>query len=402
MSLNDAAHIYYRLRQNLEQGIPDGKVYLCSREKTMADIDSYIRKSKSLSGAQDLLRHFDPDHPSRQVTWDGPTTRDPEPSTSYALLDPPSVQMDELVLSYERPDSNARGADSEVPEYLAPSEMLSFNVPNTSAPHTPLTLEAQRTHEGVDGIMSQALLIASSLTKARRNWTVSSLVSEPSSDIMQPDPDLLWQSVDMLAWLQVSLNVILLALEYFSHTSWWTLTTVRHDMWARVIISLKLAHTFLEDHPFSIHFWSLVLQKRGVSAVDGFRMERDVLAHTEFSALPAHADWELVSYQALGAARAHLQNIDTAMQASNDNHLIPPGLPPSSRQDSAGLWEVHKGEICVLYRDEKRPLRQVMDIMKQRGFVASERAYRQKLSQWSVYKNGPSFPGTGVIRDGAG
>lgn len=42
-----------------------------------------------------------------------------------------------------------------------------------------------------------------------------------------------------------------------------------------------------------------------------------------------------------------------------------------SQQHSAQVWESHKAEIRRLYLDENRPLKEVMAIMRQKGFRAT-------------------------------
>lgn len=42
-----------------------------------------------------------------------------------------------------------------------------------------------------------------------------------------------------------------------------------------------------------------------------------------------------------------------------------------SQQHSAQVWEIHKAEIRRLYLEENRPLKEVMTIMRQKGFRAT-------------------------------
>lgn len=42
-----------------------------------------------------------------------------------------------------------------------------------------------------------------------------------------------------------------------------------------------------------------------------------------------------------------------------------------SQQHSAQVWETHKAEIRRLYLEENRPLKEVMSIMRQKGFRAT-------------------------------
>lgn len=51
-------------------------------------------------------------------------------------------------------------------------------------------------------------------------------------------------------------------------------------------------------------------------------------------------------------------------------------------------WDYHKAEIERLYMVERRPLKDVRNILKtQFAFDASVRAYRMKLDEWRLWKN---------------
>ncbi|KAL7624905.1 hypothetical protein AAE478_004119 [Parahypoxylon ruwenzoriense] len=58
-----------------------------------------------------------------------------------------------------------------------------------------------------------------------------------------------------------------------------------------------------------------------------------------------------------------------------------------SQQHSAQVWESHKAEIRRLYLDENRPLKEVMAIMRQKGFRATVRMYKSRFDKWGFSKN---------------
>ncbi|KAI0139619.1 hypothetical protein F4776DRAFT_597132 [Hypoxylon sp. NC0597] len=58
-----------------------------------------------------------------------------------------------------------------------------------------------------------------------------------------------------------------------------------------------------------------------------------------------------------------------------------------SQQHSAQVWESHKEEIRRLYLDENRPLKEVMAIMRQKGFRATVRMYKSRFDKWGFSKN---------------
>ncbi|KAI2643411.1 hypothetical protein GGS21DRAFT_536830 [Xylaria nigripes] len=58
-----------------------------------------------------------------------------------------------------------------------------------------------------------------------------------------------------------------------------------------------------------------------------------------------------------------------------------------SQQHTAQVWESHKETIRRLYLDENRPLKEVMAIMRQRGFRATVRMYKSRFDKWGFSKN---------------
>ncbi|CAJ2508282.1 Uu.00g094680.m01.CDS01 [Anthostomella pinea] len=58
-----------------------------------------------------------------------------------------------------------------------------------------------------------------------------------------------------------------------------------------------------------------------------------------------------------------------------------------SQQHSTQVWESHKEEIRRLYIDENRPLKEVMAIMRQKGFRATVRMYKSRFDKWGFSKN---------------
>ncbi|TGJ81283.1 hypothetical protein E0Z10_g7487 [Xylaria hypoxylon] len=58
-----------------------------------------------------------------------------------------------------------------------------------------------------------------------------------------------------------------------------------------------------------------------------------------------------------------------------------------SQQHTTQVWESHKSEIRRLYLDENRPLKEVMTMMRQRGFRATVRMYKSRFDKWGFSKN---------------
>ncbi|KAI0400615.1 hypothetical protein F4802DRAFT_479085 [Xylaria palmicola] len=58
-----------------------------------------------------------------------------------------------------------------------------------------------------------------------------------------------------------------------------------------------------------------------------------------------------------------------------------------SQQHTSQVWETHKEEIRRLYLDENRPLKEVMAVMRQRGFRATVRMYKSRFDKWGFSKN---------------
>ncbi|KAI0150252.1 hypothetical protein GGR57DRAFT_493287 [Xylariaceae sp. FL1272] len=58
-----------------------------------------------------------------------------------------------------------------------------------------------------------------------------------------------------------------------------------------------------------------------------------------------------------------------------------------SQQHTSQVWETHKEDIRRLYLEENRPLKEVMAIMRQRGFRATVRMYKSRFDKWGFSKN---------------
>ncbi|RMZ78324.1 hypothetical protein DV738_g3955, partial [Chaetothyriales sp. CBS 135597] len=86
-----------------------------------------------------------------------------------------------------------------------------------------------------------------------------------------------------------------------------------------------------------------------------------------------------------------LESMDSTDRLSL-SHIAPQPLIPSGRDASRTTegpkqaeWEAHKEEIRVLY--QHYPLKQVKQILEERGFVATQRMFKSRLSQWGCVKN---------------
>ncbi|KAK6082527.1 hypothetical protein SCUP234_00545 [Seiridium cupressi] len=69
-------------------------------------------------------------------------------------------------------------------------------------------------------------------------------------------------------------------------------------------------------------------------------------------------------------------------------HAVTLAAPAKFRgQHPPGLWETLKQEIRHMYIDEELPLKEVREIMMQKGFVATEKMYKDKFAKWGFNKN---------------
>ncbi|KAH7419376.1 hypothetical protein BKA64DRAFT_737571 [Cadophora sp. MPI-SDFR-AT-0126] len=65
---------------------------------------------------------------------------------------------------------------------------------------------------------------------------------------------------------------------------------------------------------------------------------------------------------------------------------------------SKAQWEFHRAQITRLYRDEDLKLKEVMTIMKQEGFVATERMYKDRMKKWGLAKNIKEHEAIAILR----
>ncbi|PVH89553.1 hypothetical protein DL98DRAFT_647299 [Cadophora sp. DSE1049] len=65
---------------------------------------------------------------------------------------------------------------------------------------------------------------------------------------------------------------------------------------------------------------------------------------------------------------------------------------------SKAQWECHRSQIIRLYRDENLKLKEVMVIMKQEGFVATGRMYKDRMKKWGLAKNIKEHEAIAILR----
>ncbi|KAH6705257.1 hypothetical protein BKA61DRAFT_698849 [Leptodontidium sp. MPI-SDFR-AT-0119] len=61
-------------------------------------------------------------------------------------------------------------------------------------------------------------------------------------------------------------------------------------------------------------------------------------------------------------------------------------------------WEFHRPQITRLYKDEHLKLNEVMAIMKQDGFIATERMYKDRMKKWGLAKNIKEHEAIAILR----
>ncbi|KAI8623422.1 hypothetical protein F5Y19DRAFT_468509 [Xylariaceae sp. FL1651] len=89
--------------------------------------------------------------------------------------------------------------------------------------------------------------------------------------------------------------------------------------------------------------------------------------------------------------RSPVPGRDSASSSSSGSEQMPTDTQRGNRRrksHSPEAWEAVKSEIARLYLDEGRRLKDVMAIMEERrGFWASLKMYKTKLTQWKFFKN---------------
>ncbi|KAI0119926.1 hypothetical protein GGR51DRAFT_1967 [Nemania sp. FL0031] len=86
----------------------------------------------------------------------------------------------------------------------------------------------------------------------------------------------------------------------------------------------------------------------------------------------------------------HSHELEPAQPSPNQMQTVfssQTGESYRSQQHTAQVWESHKEDIRRLYLDENRPLKEVMAIMRQRGFRATVRMYKSRFDKWGFSKN---------------
>ncbi|KAL2756947.1 hypothetical protein ACRALDRAFT_1080999 [Sodiomyces alcalophilus JCM 7366] len=164
-----------------------------------------------------------------------------------------------------------------------------------------------------------------------------------------------------------------------------------------------MGNGLMSTSPNSIDHWthgaaaphtpSFTLDEEYAKAEGGVQ-RTNVSCPTTFTSVPSPASHFLVgTTQPVDVPSAHTaQTIPSPSGASNPRPRHLSKSRTESRQPRKYLppdkWETYKYVIRQLYLDEGKPLKEVMQIMKEcHGFEASAKMYKTRFSQWGFAKN---------------
>ncbi|OCT45945.1 hypothetical protein CLCR_00425 [Cladophialophora carrionii] len=195
------------------------------------------------------------------------------------------------------------------------------------------------------------------------------LVAQPTLQECRtlPDAYVLSKCVDILAWTQISNQIVSLAVIYLLRALLHTSGTF-HSVWTIWIACVRFAQIHLEDESSEIHVWQQVLRGMGESIRELTQAEILLLTCSGLSFVVGPDEWDVSTQRLERVCGSCIQRLDTLL--SN----VTPSLDTISR------WEQHKVEIGQLYQHHS--LEEVVRLMKERHHFAP----RQRIAEWGFKK----------------
>jgi hypothetical protein len=136
--------------------------------------------------------------------------------------------------------------------------------------------------------------------------TLSAMIQQrPLGDFSEVRPDALQQQatldmnvfttiVDLLGWLQLDRQVILLAAVYLVRFDASTTFPKSHNVWQQLLVALKFAQIHLHDEPYSGPTWTHAVPQLANSSIGQGTLEMDVLSDEHIRLHVDQTNWKFL------------------------------------------------------------------------------------------------------------
>jgi hypothetical protein len=194
-----------------------------------------------------------------------------------------------------------------------------------------------------------------------------------------PEADVLSKCIDLLAWTQISNQIVSLAVIYL-------LRALLHisgkycSIWAIWIACVRIAQILLEDESFGIHVWKQALPAVGEPTRELAQAEILLLTCSDLSFVVEPREWEVLTQRLEHVSGSCVQRLET---------LLSNAVPSS---ETMSRWEQHRAEIGRLYQNHS--LEEVVRLMKERHNFAPRYVRLDGLDEYTLADQETAFVAT--------
>ncbi|KIW71937.1 hypothetical protein PV04_00163 [Phialophora macrospora] len=255
-----------------------------------------------------------------------------------------------------------------------------FSLPSSPTPEcppapVPAPIRTDRPDSARSAILQHAFLPAVLISEHLRGtspglWMTAQPMLEECRTL--PDADVLSKCIDLLAWTQISNQIISLAVIYLLRALL-HLSGECRSIWAIWIACIRIAQILLEDGSFEIHVWQQALPAVGEPTIELAQAEILLLTCSDLSFVVEPREWDVLTQRLEHVSGSCVQRLETLLSNAVRS------------SETMSRWEQHKAEIGQLYQHHS--LEEVVRLMKERHqFAPSIRGYRQRIAEWGFKK----------------
>ena len=237
----------------------------------------------------------------------------PTPTTTLTIVTSPPPQLDqpshfERKLPAPLLSGITPGPFAESPE----PHLIGIPIPSSFRRSLPLQLEGMKRHPypQAPGIrtrtlqepmrtdtMQQALLLALLLSAMIQQRPLGDLADVRMDALERQatlDMNILTPIVDLLGWLQLHRQTVLLAAVYLVRFDASATFPKSHNVWQQLLVALKYAQIYLDDEPYSEHTWVRALPHFANASIGQGILELDVLGDEHIRLHVEKSKWILL------------------------------------------------------------------------------------------------------------
>jgi hypothetical protein len=258
------------------------------------------------------------------------------------------------------------------PNLLPPNSFPIPSSPKPECPSAPVPIRTEPTDSARSAILRYAFLPAVLISEHLRGtspglWMTAQPILQECRTT--PEADVLSKCIDLLAWTQISNQIVSLAVIYL-------LRALLHisgkycSIWAIWIACVRIAQILLEDESLEIRVWKQALPTVGEPTRELAQAEILLLTCSDLSFVVEPREWDVLTQRLEHVSGSCVQRLET---------LLSNAVPSS---ETMSRWEQHKAEIGRLYQNHS--LEEVVRLMKERHNFAPRYVRLDGLDEYTL------------------